>query len=70
VYFVDWVDKSKQIAYAQVYDLKSRRTRELFQLKHLVGFDGALTIAPDESSLVYAQLDRWGSDLFLVNHLR
>jgi Tol biopolymer transport system component len=70
VYFIDWVDKSAQIAYAQVHDLKSGRKRELFQLKHLVGFDGALAVAPDESSLVYAQLDRSGSDLFLVNNLR
>ena len=69
VYFIDWVDKSKQVAYAQVYE-PGGGIRKLFQLKHLVGWDGAITISPDEKTLVYAQLDRSGGDIFLVDNLR
>jgi Tol biopolymer transport system component len=70
VYFVDWVaEGSVRQAWAQ-YRPESGETQRLFRLEQPIRWDGGLAVSPDGKSLVYAQLDRIGSDIYLMRHWR
>ncbi len=63
--------QSPQRAVLKAMDLKTRATREVTRITRLPArFDTGLAISPDGREILFAQLDRSGSDLFLLEGLK
>jgi Tol biopolymer transport system component len=69
LYFIDWAQVVHGEAWAQLR-MSNGIVRKLFRIRQPVGWDGALSISPDEKWIAYASLDRSGSDLFLMRNWR
>lgn len=66
IYFTDIETQPKFISRLSRLDLTSRNRQPLFQIPHAIGWDGAHSISPGERRIVYSNLDRSSSDIFLA----
>ncbi len=64
-------DGNRPSAELRFYDFTTRSFRAIHTLTHFVlSSDGGLAVAPDGRSLIFAQVDRLGSDISLVENVR
>jgi hypothetical protein len=53
------------------FEFSTRTTRVLAELSSIPAVaDSGLAVSPDESRILYSQVDRYGSDIFLVSGFR
>jgi Tol biopolymer transport system component len=65
-----YIDRQKPPAHStiQYFAFETRSTQMLGELSNVPAVnDSGLAVSPDELRILFAQVDRYGSDIFLVN---
>ena len=68
IYFMADAESGPKTASLKFIDFASRHIRHLANIKAPI--DVGLTVSPDESSILYSQIDQSGADLILVENFR